>query len=168
MVSVSAASSDGATVGSYSFTYTVVDPEPLTSNVGTVTVNVTPTGTPPSTSTTTTTTTTTLVPAPACTFVVTSAVGGNSGIGVLEVSNSGGAFTGWQIRLTQKSSSKPWSFTWGGGVLASSTPGFENVSGTQTITQTTPFTVSAGLNQPQPGNPKIVVNDTLTCLVVAP
>ncbi len=168
-VSVAATSVGGAIAGaSYAFTYTVDDDEPLTSNVGNVTVFVDATPTSTSTSTTSTTTTT-LAPNASCTFVITSAQsGGSSGIGVLEVANSGGDFTGWQVQLTQKDPTKPWQFTWGPGVTAVVGNQYVDVAGAQTITQTSPFSESAQLAFAFPGQPKIVVNDTLACAVISP
>lgn len=168
-VSLQALSANSAAAGSsYTFRYTVDDPEPLTSNEGTVTVLVEATPTSSSTSTTTSTTTTTLAPNPACTFRVTSAQnGGNSGIGVLEVTNSGADFTGWQVEITQLNPARPWQFTWGAGVTATPTATGVRVAGGQTVTSTSPFSVSASLTQSN-GNPKIVVNNTLTCTVLSP
>lgn len=164
-VNVSATTAGSAVIGSsYTFTYTVTDGQP--SNTGTVTVNVVAGPITPTTSTTTTTTP--APPVPACGFIVTSAQsGGNAGIGVLTVSNTGADFTGWQIQLAQKNSAKPWQFTWGAGVTATVGPAIVTVSGGQTVTQSSPFSVSANLVQSN-GNPKIVVNDTLTCTVISP
>lgn len=171
-VTVTAVSSGGAVLGgSYTFSYTVDDTVPLTSNVATVTVIVNnPTGGP---TTTSTVPTTTVPPMPACAFSVTSAhQNGKSGSGTLTVSNSGSDFTGWQIRLTQKDSSYPWQFTWGDPSLTVTVGASDvTVAGSQTVTQTTPFTVTADLTQSNNGAPataKINVNDVLTCQVLSP
>ena len=171
-VTVTAVSSDGALLGgTYTFSYTVDDTEPSTSNVATVTVIVNdPSGGPTTTSTVPTTT----IPAmPSCSFVVTSAhQNGKSGSGTLTVSNSGSDFTGWQIRLTQKSSAHPWQFTWGDPSLTVTTSSSDvTAAGSHTVTQTTPFTVTAELTQSANGAPataKVNVNDALTCQVLAP
>jgi hypothetical protein len=167
-VTVTAVSTGGAVLGgTYTFSYTVDDTEPSTSNAATVTVIVNdPTGGP---TTTSTVPTTTVPPMPSCTFVVTSAhQNGKSGRGTLTVSNSGSDFTGWQIRLDQESSSSPWQFTWGDPSLTvTSTSSDVTVAGSQIITQTTPYTVSADLTQSK-GSGTIHVNDVLNCQVLAP
>jgi hypothetical protein len=167
-VTVTAVSTGGAVLGgTYTFSYTVDDTEPSTSNQATVTVIVNdPTGGP---TTTSTVPTTTVPPMPSCTFVVTSAhQNGKSGRGTLTVSNSGSDFTGWQIRLDQESSSSPWQFTWGDPSLTvTSTSSDVTVAGSQTITQTTPYTVSADLTQSK-GSGTIHINDVLNCQVLSP
>lgn len=171
-VSVTAVSTGGAALGgSYTFTYTVDDGEPLTSNAATVTVVVNdPTGGP---TTTSVVPTTTVPPLPECSFVVTSAhQNGKSGRGTLTVSNSGSDFTGWQIRLTQVSASYPWQFTWGDpGLTVNGGSPHVTVAGSQTVTQAAPYTVAADLVQSNNGAPasaKIDVNDVLTCEVLDP
>ena len=157
-----------AGVGTYTMSYVVTDDDGATAtNALHVEVTLDPT------TTTTTTTIAPVPPMPSCTFVVTSAhQNGKSGSGTLTVSNSGSDFTGWQIRLTQKNSSHPWQFTWGDPSL-SVTPGSSHVTvaGSQMVTQTTPFTVTADLTQSSNGAPataKIDVNDSLTCQVLSP
>lgn len=164
-ISIEAVSPAATVGGSYTIDYVVEDDSGASSNVGVITVVV---DASPTTTTTSIVTTTTVAPAPLCSFVVTSAQnGGNTGIGQLEVSNTGSDFTGWTVELTQKSSSKPWQFTWGPGVTATIGSSTVVVSGGQTVTSTSPFFVTAGLTQ-SGGNPKIAVNDTLTCVVTAP
>lgn len=158
-------------VGDYSLSYTVTDDDGATAT-NTLDVEVT-TSTTTTTTSTTTTTTTTVPPMPACSFIVTNAhQNGKSGSGSLTVSNGGSDFTGWQIRLTQKSTSYPWQFTWGdpGLTVTSGTP-YVTVAGSQTVTQTSPFTVTANVAQTDNGAPaaaKISVNDSLTCDVLSP
>lgn len=171
-VTITAASVNGAAPGgTYTFTYAVTDTEPLASNVATVTVVVNASsGGSTTTSTSSTTTTTTLPPLPSCSFVVTSAHQNNkSGRGTLTLSNGGSDFTGWQIRLSQESSSSPWQFTWGDPSLTvTTTSSHVTVAGSQSVTQTTPFTVSADLTQGSNGGGTIHVNDVLACQVLAP
>lgn len=171
-VTITAVSGSGASPGaSYTFTYAVDDTEPLTSNVATVTVIVNAaSGGSTTTSTTSTTTTTTLPPLPSCTFLVTSAHQNNkSGRGTLTLSNSGSDFAGWQLRLSQESASSPWQFTWGDPSLTvTATSAHVTVAGSQTVTQTTPFTVTADLTQGSSGAGTIHVNDVLACQVLTP
>ncbi len=136
--------------GIYNLTYTVTDDDGAISSAGTIQVNVSA-----------------APPVASCTFSVTShGGGGNSGNGTLTVSNAGGEFTGWSVRLTQLSAAKPWTFTWPVSVSATASGQFVNVTGTQTIAANGSFSASASLTQS--GTPKIDTGQTLTCTVVSP
>lgn len=154
------------TLGTQTMTYTVTDDDGAVSGTATLTVVVDDTAT---TTTTVVPTTTTLAPNPDCSFLVTvNTSGGNSGNGILTITNvGGGAFTGWTVNISQLSSTRPWAFTWDSAVSATIGSSVVTVSGTQTIGQNETFNVGAALQQPS-GNPKIAAGQTLGCSVVSP
>lgn len=151
-----------ATIGTFSVSFQVQDDHGGLSPIETLTVEVTTAAT---TTTAAPTTTTTLAPNPACTFTVTSAAGDEkSGIANLAISNTGGAFTGWQVVVNWPGS---WSGSWDPSVTASLPSPNVTVSGSQSVGASTTLNFSATLTWKN-GNPKINVSDTRTCTVVSP
>jgi hypothetical protein len=119
-----------ATTTTTSTTTTTTTTAPTTTTTTTDPSSTETSTTTSSTTTSSTTTTTTLAPRPTCRFRVTAAEGnGKSGSGVLSVSNvGGGAFSGWTVRIEQRSSAAPWQFTWDSSVGATVTADHVTVS----------------------------------------
>lgn len=134
----------------YPLTYTVTDDDGATSN-STISVEITDVAPPP--------------PNPACSFEVTNAAGnGNSGVGNLSISNTGGDFNGWQVSISWPDS---WAATWDSAVTANHADPNMIVSGTQTVAQGSSINFGAALTRTI-GNPKINSGDIRTCTVISP
>ena len=134
----------------YSLTYTVTDDDGATSN-STISVQITDVAPPP--------------PNPTCAFEVTNAAGnGNSGVGNLSISNTGGDFSGWEVSISWPGN---WTATWDSAVTASPSGSTMIVSGGHTVSQGSTINFGATLTRTT-GQPKINTGDTRSCSVTIP